>query len=147
MEEKKSSGQPVYASVGRRFVASLVDGLILGLVFVPFSLVLGGYNYSTQTSGSEASPFFTLFMTLVQWAYYVYFTGSKGQTLGKMALGIKVVRKDGVAPVGYGKGFMREIVGKLISSVVLALGYLWAIWDKEKQTWHDKIAGTIVVRI
>jgi uncharacterized RDD family membrane protein YckC len=46
--------------------------------------------------------------------------------------------------IGYGRGFLRQIV-KNISGVVLLLGYLWMLWDKEKQCWHDKIAGTVVV--
>lgn len=77
-------------------------------------------------------------------AYYVAFTGLRGQTPGKMALGIKVVRDDGRAP-GLAFAALREIVGKAVSSVVVLLGFLWVAWDRRKQGWHDKIARTSVV--
>lgn len=77
--------------------------------------------------------------------YYIYFTG-KGQTLGKKALKIRVCKvEDGQVP-GYVKAFLRELVGKMVSSLVFGLGYLWPLWDSRKQAWHDKIAGTVVVK-
>ncbi len=68
-----------------------------------------------------------------------------GATLGKMALGIKVVKQDGSGNINVVEGFLREVVGKFLSSFFL-LGYLWMLWDVNKQTWHDKIAGTLVVK-
>lgn len=41
---------------------------------------------------------------------------------------------------------LREVIGKFVSGLVLGIGFFWAIWDKDNQTWHDKIAGTVVVR-
>jgi uncharacterized RDD family membrane protein YckC len=80
----------------------------------------------------------------------VYYTlmegGSKGQTVGKMALGIRVVDLARGGAIGYGRGFIRWI-GRFVSSVVFFLGYLWMLWDKEKQTWHDKMASAVVVPI
>ena len=151
MEEHKNTGQIVYASTGRRLVASLIDGLILSIFYIPISIVTNAtatsnYGANSSYAASGISTILTLILMVIQFAYYVYFIGSRGQTPGKMAMGVKVVRKDAVAPVGYGKAFMREFVGKFISSLILALGYLWILWDKEKQGWHDKIAGTIVVR-
>jgi uncharacterized RDD family membrane protein YckC len=67
--------------------------------------------------------------------------------LGKKALKIKVIKLDSGQAPGYGGAALREIIGKLVSSFVFGLGYLWAIWDSRKQTWHDKIAGTVVVKI
>ena len=77
--------------------------------------------------------------------YYVLFTGLKGQTLGKMALGIKVVDAKGDVP-GVGRAALREIVGKFVSAIVILLGYLWVGWDRQKRGWHDHIAGTYVIR-
>lgn len=85
-------------------------------------------------------------VVIIIWVgYMVYFTGTSGQTVGKKAMKIKVIRKDG-SPVGVGYALLRETVGKYISALVLNLGYLWMLWDQEKQTWHDKIAGTLVVK-
>jgi len=65
---------------------------------------------------------------------------------GKRLMKIKVIDKESGEVPGFLKAFLREFVGKFISSIFLSLGYFWAIWDKEKQGWHDKIAGTIVVK-
>jgi uncharacterized RDD family membrane protein YckC len=81
---------------------------------------------------------------LLFWLYYWLFTGLKGQTLGKMAVGIKVVNAAGYVP-GLGCAALREIPGKILSSIAICLGFLWVIWDKQKQGWHDKIASTYVV--
>ncbi|MEC8486226.1 MAG: RDD family protein, partial [Actinomycetota bacterium] len=45
------------------------------------------------------------------------------------------------------RAFGRELFGNVISGQILYLGYLWMIWDKDRQTWHDKVAGTIVVKV
>jgi uncharacterized RDD family membrane protein YckC len=122
------------ASFGRRLVAILVDGVVIGVVEGIAIAIFGrgaGYGIST------------LFGLL-----YVAFLegGPKGQTLGKMALGIRVIDFNTGGPIGYARGFLRYI-GKLISAIACFLGYLWMLWDKEKQTWHDKIATTVVVPV
>jgi uncharacterized RDD family membrane protein YckC len=66
------------------------------------------------------------------------------QTLGKRALGIRVIDFQTGGPIGFGRGVVRYI-GKFVSGIPLALGFLWMLWDREKQTWHDKIATTVVV--
>lgn len=152
---------PVYASVGRRWVASALDGLILGvagfIISLPFTIIgsiLGGAT--TAASGEVSSgnllavglsSIGSLINMAVGIAYYVYFIGKTGQTLGKKALGIKVIRLSGEPSVGYANAFLRETVGKFASAIVFGVGYLWAIWDPQKQTWHDKIANTIVVKL
>jgi len=70
---------------------------------------------------------------------------SKGKTLGKFVLGMRVYKTDGT-PAGFGTMLLREIVGKFISGLVFSLGYLWIIFDREHQGWHDKIAGTVVLK-
>jgi len=79
--------------------------------------------------------------------YYVYFIGNRGQTPGKMVLKIKVQKLEDGSLLGYRGAFMREVVGKFVSGMVFGLGYLWMIRDKDHQTWHDKIAKTVVVKI
>ncbi len=69
----------------------------------------------------------------------------KGQTLGMMVVKIKVAKEvDGT--VEFQTALMREVVGKLIVFLFFfPLGFLWMLWDKKAQGWHDKIAGTLVV--
>ena len=75
--------------------------------------------------------------------YYIFFWTTRGQTPGKMMVGVKIIATDG-SPIGVGKAALR-LMGCGISGIVFHLGYLWVIWDKNKRGWHDKIAGTYVV--
>jgi uncharacterized RDD family membrane protein YckC len=130
----------VIASPWSRLVASLIDGLIL----VPLSfllMALAGINPLAQTTTFVQD---LLFNWIPSWAYYVIFTALYGATPGKMALGLKVVRTDG-QPVDWLTAFMREVVGKTLSTLPLLLGYLWAFFHPKRQAWHDLIADTLVV--
>jgi len=78
-------------------------------------------------------------------AYTVYFLGSgSGQTPGMRLLAIRVIDARTQGRVDYGTAFIRYLVA-IGSSLVCYLGYLWMLWDPEKQTWQDKVAGTYVV--
>ena len=80
-------------------------------------------------------------------SYFTYFEGGPtGQTLGKRALGIRVIDFKGGGPIGYARGLVRYIA-RFLSAIVFFLGYFWMLWDPEKQTWQDKIAGTVVVPV
>jgi uncharacterized RDD family membrane protein YckC len=152
-----------YASFFRRYFANLIDTLLITFINIFIiaassiisTLVIGGEGLMsgkkiTETQASIISlsqiPGFLL-CQLVNTLYYVLLIGRKGQTLGKMILGIKVIKTDGSKKPGYLSAFLREIIGKIISAMVFGLGYLWMLWDGKKQTWHDKIANTIVVKV
>jgi uncharacterized RDD family membrane protein YckC len=76
--------------------------------------------------------------------YFTYFHGAAGQTLGKGLLKIKTVQTSG-EPINFKIAFIRW-TGYLISGIAMYLGFIWVIFDKNKQGWHDKIAGTYVVK-
>jgi uncharacterized RDD family membrane protein YckC len=118
------------AGFWRRFAAAFIDGVLLGIV-----------SWILQAVLDSTGAVLTL---LVGIAYYTYFHGSTGQTPGDAALSIRVVDKDGGGSIGYGRAFVRWLVS-LISGAVIVLGYLWMLWDSEKQTWHDKAANAVVV--
>jgi len=130
----------VIASPWRRLVASLVDGLIVALAIFLFA--------SLPTPPGDIQEHITLAivlaMLLFPWTYYVVFTALYGATPGKMLLGIRVVKSDG-RPVGWFTAFMREVVGKILSSLPPYLGPLWAFFHPKRQAWHDLIANTLVV--
>jgi len=134
-----------YAGFWIRFGASLIDAIIVQAVYYLFAFLL--YRV---VIGDLHSHFISVFWFpipwLLPWLYYWLFIGLKGQTLGKMAVGIKVVNAQGEKP-GLGLAALREILGKLVSSIVFCLGYLWIAIDEQKQGWHDKIAGTYVVKV
>ena len=120
------------AEIWRRLVALLLDGVITGIVGSILQALAG------RSLGGALSLIFGL-------AYYVYLEGSpSGQTVGKKALNIRVVDFATGGPLGPTKALIRW-AGRILSSIPCGLGYFWALWDKEKQTWHDKIAGTVVV--
>jgi uncharacterized RDD family membrane protein YckC len=113
-----------------RFAAALVDGLLLGIVSSILQIALGSTGYALSI--------------LLGLAYYTYFEGESGQTIGKRAVGIRVVDLQGGGPIGYSRAFIRYL-GRYISAIVILLGYFWMLWDPQKQTWHDKMANSVVV--
>jgi uncharacterized RDD family membrane protein YckC len=129
--------EPEYAGFWIRFAAYIIDCVILFIfaLFIFFITHFIRFFFFMPFSGM-----------VVVWLYFWLFTGLKGQTPGKMAVGIKVVNAGGTLP-GLGIAALREILGKIVSSLVFYLGYLWIIWDGKKQGWHDKIGGTYVIPV
>ncbi len=78
-------------------------------------------------------------------AYFIVFWGWKGSTLGGMALGIRVQKISG-EPLDWSTAVIRSL-SATVSLLPCFLGFFWAAWDPENQSWHDKIAGTTAVRI
>ncbi|MBI2028114.1 MAG: RDD family protein [Candidatus Levybacteria bacterium] len=126
-----------YAGAGARFLAAIIDGLILLVINSIFGFVLGGNNQS---------PLSYLLSLGVSIGYWVFYQASQGQTIGKKVMRIKVVDASGNKPTVM-TFFLREIIGKLVSAIILFIGYLMILWDAKKQGLHDKIAGTVVVRV
>jgi uncharacterized RDD family membrane protein YckC len=118
------------AGFWRRFAAALIDGILLGIVSGILRAILGG-------AGSGLG-------LLIDIGYFTYFHGSTGQTPGNAALSIRVVDKDTGQPIGFGRAFVRWLVS-IVSGIVILIGYLWMLWDSEKQTWHDKAANDVVI--
>lgn len=127
------------ASFWQRLVAVILDSILLNIVFSIFGALFGGGNVFDPNPATSGISF------LVGIAYYVYFHGSpSGQTIGKKAMSIRVIDADRGGEIGYGKAALRYI-GQILSALPCLLGFLWMLWDDNKQTWHDKIATTIVV--
>ena len=117
---------------GDRLVAYILDRLILA---VPSTVIF------VFTTNFEA--FYGL-DTVLSLVYFTGFFGSaRGQTLGMRANGIRVYDFSGRGPIGYRRGALRYL-GLILSEFTLGLGFLWMLWDREKQTWADKIADTVV---
>jgi len=131
---------------GRRFVAYLIDAVILGAVaaclgFGISAVTASGGNQDVVSGANLAVQCLSILIAL---AYFVVFWATSGQTPGKMALGIKVIGTDG-SPVTWGKAVLRYI-GYIVSGLVFYLGFIWIAFDAKRQGWHDKIASTYVVR-
>jgi uncharacterized RDD family membrane protein YckC len=126
-----------YVGFWIRFAAAIIDTLVVYLASSVLSFILSYFLFPGWYGGLFIVPPFLLL-------YYWLFTGLKGQTLGKRVLGIKVVNVQGDRPE-LGVSALREVLGKLVSCIALCIGFLWIIFDGQKQGWHDKIANTYVV--
>jgi len=119
------------AGFWKRFVAVLIDWAMLWVIFRLLTLVLKGIG--------------DVLALLIDIGYFVYLEGGPaGQTIGKRVMGIRVISFQTGGPIGYGRAFARWAV-RIVSALVFYLGYLWMLWDPEKQCWHDKAATDVVV--
>ena len=136
--KKADSAAHELAGILPRFLSGIIDGFMLLLLMIAISLLLSlGGDMPVQLG-----QFFSLAVPVF---YYWYFwTRRDGQTPGKFALGLRVVKLDG-APISDVDAVIRAI-GYQVSALLFGLGYLWALIDGKNQTWHDKLARTVVVR-
>jgi uncharacterized RDD family membrane protein YckC len=115
-------------------VAWLVDFIILIVVGLIIQAILG------QNFGGLVS-------LIINFTYFGYFEGGPaGQTIGKRAIGIRVIRYQDGGPLGWGTALLRNLC-RILSGIPCGLGYFWMLWDKEKMTWHDKLSNTVVVPV
>lgn len=117
----------VYAGFWVRATGHIIDGVLIAVV----GLILGQTDEARQLVSN------------VVFVGYFWFFWARGQTLGQMVVGIRLVDADGNRP-GAGRALGR-LLASLLSTFSLGLGYLWAAWHSEKRTWHDSLGGTWVV--
>ena len=122
---------PSYAGFWKRVLASIIDWLVM---VVPMLIV-------TAIIGEQSS---NILSVVVGWLYYALMESSKHQgTLGKLALGIKVTDMDG-QPISFGRASGRHFA-KIISSIILGIGFLMVAFTEKKQGLHDIMASCLVV--
>ncbi|MEV5952880.1 RDD family protein [Streptomyces sp. NPDC051987] len=126
---------PPYANWGQRFGGTVVDGLVF---LVPYILVL----FSSKAAVLGVIGGLGI-LGLAIWQLIM--EGRTGQTIGKKALGIRLVKEDTGQPIGVGMAFVRRIA-HFLDSLACYLGWLWPAWDAKRQTFADKVCGTIVIR-
>ena len=132
-----------------RVVATVFDSFLLSIVQFVLTLIITlvvGFVGIAAGDNPAVSIIVWLFGTTISLGYAVFFTGYCGQTPGKMALRIKVIRTDG-NQLTYGRAAKREILGKFVSFILLGIGYLMVAFDNQKQGLHDKIADTYVIKL
>lgn len=129
-----------------RLVAYIIDAIIVGIVAGVIQAILITPASAPDAGGGAFLLLIVGYILTFVWgfAYYVYFWTRSGQTPGKKIMGLKVITVNG-DKLTTGKAIVR-VIGYAISSIIIYLGFLWSIWDKNKQTWHDMIAGTYVVK-
>jgi len=149
-----------YAGFWIRFVAVLIDGIILGVAGSAVQLMLTGGSFipfmrvrpdappeeALAAMGAMMGSFALVMLinSVMAACYEAFFVSRIGATPGKMALGLRVVRPNGGA-VSLGRAFGRYFA-KWLSSFILCIGYIIAGFDSEKRGLHDMICDTRVVR-
>lgn len=121
------------ADLGARFFALVIDGLILGLI--------GGLLGASRGNWGIGGGLSFIIGILYSWYFW---TRYNGQTPGKRVMGIRVVKADG-SPLSDADAIIRYI-GYYINSAIFMIGWLWALFDSNRQGLHDKIVSTYVVK-
>ncbi len=133
-----------------RLVATMIDMIIVLVLQLVLGAALGFSGVTILGANNAAASHLyllvELFTYVVSFAYYIVFTGYCGQTPGKMALRLKVIRCNGEA-IGYGRAAFREIPAKFIAAIPLCIGYLMIVFDRQKQGLHDHMAKTYVIKL
>ncbi|WP_416962000.1 RDD family protein [Streptomyces sp. Agncl-13] len=128
---------PPYANWGQRFLGTLVDGLVFAVPYVLYIVGITTKNSALLGIGG------ILLLGLFIWQ--LIREGRTGQTVGKQALGIRLVRESDGQPLGVGMAFVRRLA-HFLDGIACYIGFLWPAWDAKRQTFADKICGSIVIR-
>ncbi|MFN8024630.1 MAG: RDD family protein [Acidimicrobiales bacterium] len=155
------------AGFGVRLGGHLLDQLLYGLLMLLFAvpavvLGIGAFDdcYVRQTDDQLYCPpgsvkggmlasaiVLGVIGVVVVAVLYIRALGRTGQTWGRKIVGIKVVSLRDGQPLGVGRALGRSVFAWLISGQLCSLGYLWMLWDRNQQTWHDKVVDSTVVRV
>ena len=135
---------PEYVGFWFRVLASSVDSILIMVITVPVLFMVYGASYYDSAELTQG-PLDIVLNYLVPFGLTIAFWMYKLATPGKMAIHAKIVDANtGEKPSTM--QFVVRYIGYFLSLIPLGLGFLWVGWDARKQGWHDKIAGTVVVR-
>jgi uncharacterized RDD family membrane protein YckC len=135
-----------YGGFWVRFLAIIIDAIVLGIVSAALIPLTGAEMITTSTNGVVTVNYASnAWSTLIGLIYFVGLWAWRGQTIGMMPFNMKVVGVADGNKIDILRGVLRY-VGIIISIIPLFLGLIWAAFDSRKQGWHDKIAGTVVIR-
>jgi len=153
-----------YAGFWQRFLALIIDSIIIGIarsiIVVPILAAIG-LNFASEFENSEliesgdifkllgtviaAAAALSAISTVISVLYFSFMESSKYQaSVGKLALGLIVTDMEGNR-IDFGKALLRNI-GKLVSAIILFIGYIMAAFTDKKQALHDMIASTLVIK-
>jgi uncharacterized RDD family membrane protein YckC len=154
-----AAAQPRYVGFWARFLAMLIDNLWIGVILMLVIFAIYGQDFMTMTmamttpeasmqmmaAAGQGSAGGFLVQLLLPAVLIVGFWLWKSTTPGKMVVSAKIVDANTLGDPSTGQLIVRY-VGYFISTFVFFLGFLWVAFDKRKQGWHDKIAGTLVIK-
>ncbi len=145
VEHRLSSAGLELASIQKRALAFFIDELLLAFLFL---IVI--YDQVAANSDSEALVAlinsFTFEYLLLKIVYQTFFVYQYSASLGKIFMKIQIVDAETMQKPIFGSALNRGVF-RIISEMIFYLGFIWAFYSKERQTWHDKTARTLVVNV
>ena len=134
-----------YVGFWARVLATLIDSVLIMAITLPPLLAIYGLAY-LENNEAVSGLADILISNILPMILVILFWTKKQATPGKMAVSAKIVD----AETG-GKPSKKQCVGRyfayILSAIPLGLGFLWVAFDAKKQSWHDKLAGTVVVKV
>lgn len=132
---------------GRRVLATIIDGIVLGIISFVINiptLILGGAG--AEGASSAYSTVANLLFAIVAIAYFVVMEGRLGQTVGKMVVGVEVVREGRTVAPGYGAAALRTLLRIVDGLFAYLVAFIVVLVSDKRQRLGDMAAGTQVVR-
>src|SRR5262245_17832811 len=136
--------QPEYVGFWARVGASIIDTILMGIILVPVARVFG-IGGDLESAFQLDSPANIMVNGVLPAIAVILFWMYRQATPGKMLIGAKIVDEQPLGTPSTGQ-LMRRYFAYYLSTIVLLLGFFWVGWDARKQGWHDKLAGTLVIR-
>lgn len=146
--------QVTYANWGYRVASYLIDSLIASVpVLIAYVIIIGATAASSSGPNPAAPSGFVLVVVIVLYLASIGVAiwnvcirqGRTGQTLGKQAVGTRLISMQTGRPIGGLMAFLRAVC-HIVDGLPCYLGFLWPIWDTQRQTFADKIVNTVVVK-
>ena len=145
------AAQAEYANWLYRVGSYLIDALITSAVPIVARALIGALGL-TDAFGTPRGAGLVIYLVslAVSLAIFIWNSlvrqGSTGQSVGKQALGTRLISVRTNQPIGAGMAFVRQLC-HILDALPCYLGYLWPLWDSKRQTFADKLVGTVVVRV
>ena len=134
-----------YAGFWIRVGAALIDTLLLAAITLPLLVSIYGWAYFGEETTFFAGPADFLISWILPAIAVIAFWLTRQATPGKMLLALRVVDATTGNTLSVGQSLGRYL-GYYVSTIPLLIGLIWVAFDSKKQGWHDKLAGTVVVR-
>lgn len=133
-----------YVGFWARVGASIIDTILIGMIILPILMAVYGTDYLLDESFIKGPVDFLLSWIFPMLAVILFWIARQA-TPGKMAISARIVDAETGKPASTRQLIIRYL-GYYVSSIPLFIGLVWVAFDPRKQGWHDKLAGTVVVR-
>jgi len=144
LQANDDNSAPKYAGFWVRFGATIIDSILMSLIIWPLLFLLDGPQI-LDPDYTGFSPMGLVIQVVLPIVGVILFWVYRSATPGKILLNLKIVDADTGGKPSTGK-FVLRYIGYILSTVALLIGFIWVAFDKRKQSWHDKLSNTVVIR-